>query len=152
MPRVIGPLEFALALGALGAVGLAFSTQFGKPQRYLRALAVLVAFPVAVWSASLSRQIVFELRTDGGISSQMDSCTAALMPILVVVLAFVLVILADRYSALGMLDDTRLPPERFSVRTILSRKHILAIAAITLLGSWFGLTHWADWRINQPCL
>ncbi len=78
MPRLFEPLEFILAIGALGSVGLAVSTLFNSPLRYLRALAIGVAFPVAVWSVSPARQIVYEMRTGGVVSSQIDtlSCVA----------------------------------------------------------------------------
>jgi len=141
-----------LAFGALGAMGLACSTLFGKPQRYMRALAALVAFPIAFWSASLARQIAFELRTDGVVSSQMDSCTAVFMPLIVVVMSFVLVLLAEGYAALGTLHEIRRSHERLTVRTIFSRDEMLAIAVSLALGGCLGLTLWGDWRINQPCL
>ncbi len=152
--RLTGPLEFTLFVCVFGAIGFWLSTRIGYPQRFVRALAALLALPAAAWSISLVRQTIFELRTDGVVSPRMDGCAASLMPLLTFAVSLVIVFIAEVYAALGTLGYARRPPERFSFSnmTILTVPQLIASAIFATLGSWFGWAFWIDWRVDQVCL
>lgn len=144
--KFMGP--FACA----GAGGLAIAVSSLLAPKLARGLLVPLAFVAFAWFGSATRQIAFELSSQGFISGRLDGCTIALGPIFLIALLVLEVGVACIVAVIGA-NGLRVFALSPAVEAQV-RRHGFAVtcALAALAGLGFGASSWRDWQISQPCL
>lgn len=149
--KYFAPLQFAAFAGLFTAAIACISATLATW------LVIPFAFMEAFWLASLTRQTAFEIATAGSPTLRWDSCTVALMPLIIGVLLFA----AFAVAAFANLTEWMFTSPESRLRstagpTAAARFHaggrITATVIALIGGAAFGATAWTDWQINQSCL
>ena len=111
-----------------------------------------VTFVEAAWLASLIRQIRYEYATVGHLTLRYDSCATALTPLVASILLLLISAFTCALFGCDALILTIARHEKATWETRLAFTHRLLSILAACLGLWYGLAHWVDWQINQPCL
>ncbi len=142
-PKWFGPLGFAALSWAL-IIGM----RALSPQLALWST-VTLGFFNAAWIALVIRQIVFELSTIGYLTNAFDSCTVALLPILV---GFSLFVALVPSVLVTVLQRASRPAGADSFAAFPWQVWRIALVLSFAVGAFAGALNWHDSQIDQPCL